>query len=297
MGKVGFIGLGIMGGPMAKHLLAAGQELMVSDLDRDRVAELRALGAAEGSYREIAAACDRILIILPTGAIVRQVLFGENGLAEALRPGQVVCDHSSVTPGESRQCYDALSAMGVGFVDAPVSGGEQGAIAGSLAIMCGGSQADFNRLLPLFESMGSSATLIGGPGAGSTAKLANQIIVNLNIAALAEALVLAQKSGVDPEKVFQAIRTGLAGSAVMETKAPMMCRRDFRPGGTIRVNHKDIKNALSAAHELDVPVPLTAQLFEIQQALKVGGHMDDDHAGYVQYFEQLAGIRLGEAKA
>lgn len=297
MSSVGFIGLGIMGGPMAKNLLAAGQELMVSDLDRRRVEELEALGASSGSYREIAGQCDRILIILPTGGIVREVLFGENGLAEALRPGQVVCDHSSVTPGESRECYERLREIGVGFVDAPVSGGETGAIAGSLAIMCGGDQADYDRLLPLFEAMGSSAMLIGGPGAGSATKLANQIIVNLNIAALAEGLVLAQKSGVDPEKVFQAIRSGLAGSAVMETKALKMCRRDFRPGGTIRVNHKDLKNALSAAHQLDVPVPLTAQLFEIQQALKVGGHLDDDHAGYVQYFEQLAGIRLGETEA
>lgn len=290
MSKVGFIGLGIMGRPMAENLVKAGQDVMVSDLNAKVVEELCALGASSGTYVELARSCDLILTILPTGAIVREVLFGENGVASVLTPGKVVCDMSSVTPGESQECYARLKAMGVGFVDAPVSGGEPGAIAGTLAIMCGGDQADFDRLVPLFEIMGSSALLIGGSGAGSVTKLANQIIVNLNIAAVSEALVLATKAGVDPMKVYHAIRGGLAGSAVLDAKAPMMCRRDFRPGGTIRVNHKDIKNVLATAHEIDVPLPLTAQLFEVQQALKVSGHMDDDHSGYVQYFEQLAGV-------
>ena len=290
MSKVGFIGLGIMGRPMATNLVKGGQDVMVSDLNADIVKDLCALGASSGTYQEIARECDLILTILPTGAIVREVLFGENGVASALTAGKVVCDMSSVTPGESQECYARLKEMGVGFVDAPVSGGEPGAIAGTLAIMCGGDQADFDRLLPVFNIMGSSALLIGGSGAGSVTKLANQIIVNLNIAAVSEALVLATKAGVDPMKVYHAIRGGLAGSTVLDAKAPMMCARNFRPGGTIRVNHKDIKNVLATAHEIDVPVPLTAQLFEIQQALKVGGHMDDDHAGYVQYFEQLADV-------
>ena len=290
MSKVGFIGLGIMGRPMATNLVKGGQDVMVSDLNADIVKDLCALGASSGTYQEIARECDLILTILPTGAIVREVLFGENGVASALTAGKVVCDMSSVTPGESQECYARLKEMGVGFVDAPVSGGEPGAIAGTLAIMCGGDQADFDRLLPVFNIMGSSALLIGGSGAGSVTKLANQIIVNLNIAAVSEALVLATKAGVDPMKVYHAIRGGLAGSTVLDAKAPMMCARNFRPGGTIRVNHKDIKNVLATAHEIDVPLPLTAQLFEIQQALKVGGHMDDDHAGYVQYFEQLADV-------
>lgn len=290
MSKVGFIGLGIMGRPMATNLVKGGQDVMVSDLNADIVKALCALGASSGTYQEIARECDLILTILPTGAIVREVLFGENGVASALTAGKVVCDMSSVTPGESQECYARLKEMGVGFVDAPVSGGEPGAIAGTLAIMCGGDQADFDRLLPVFNIMGSSALLIGGSGAGSVTKLANQIIVNLNIAAVSEALVLATKAGVDPMKVYHAIRGGLAGSTVLDAKAPMMCARNFRPGGTIRVNHKDIKNVLATAHEIDVPLPLTAQLFEIQQALKVGGHMDDDHAGYVQYFEQLADV-------
>lgn len=292
MSKVGFIGLGIMGRPMATHLAKAGVELMVSDLDAARVAELCALGAASGTYEEIGRQCDIVLTILPTGAIVREVLFGQNGVAAALGAGKVVCDMSSVTPGESQECYDRLKAQGVGFVDAPVSGGEPGAIAGTLAIMCGGDQSDFDRLRPLFDIMGSSALLIGASGAGSVTKLANQIIVNMNIATVAEALTLATKAGVDPMKVYQAIRGGLAGSTVLDAKAPMMCSRNFVPGGTIRVNHKDIKNVLATAHEIDVPVPLTAQLFEIQQALKVAGHMDDDHAGYVRYFESLAGITV-----
>lgn len=290
MSKIGFIGLGIMGRPMATNLVKAGQDVMVSDLNNEIVAELCAMGAASGTYAELASACDIILTILPTGAIVRDVLFGRNGVASALTPGKVVCDMSSVTPGESQECYNRLKEIGVGFVDAPVSGGEPGAIAGTLAIMCGGDQADFARLVPIFDIMGSSALLIGPSGAGSITKLANQIIVNLNIAAVSEALVLAAKAGADPMKVYRAIRGGLAGSTVLDNKAPMMCARNFKPGGTIRVNHKDIKNALATAHDIDVPLPLTAQLFEIQQALKVSGHMDDDHSGYVQYFEQLAGI-------
>lgn len=293
MQKVGFIGLGIMGRPMAKNLLAGGVDLMVSDLDRSLVDELCNMGATTGSYQEIAEKCNRILMILPTGAIVQEVIFSENGLAPHLKAGTVVCDMSSVTPGESQVCYQKLKEIGVGFIDAPISGGEPGAINHTLAIMCGGDQADFDKLEPLFMLMGNSALLVGSTGAGSITKIANQIIVNLNIAVLGEALVLAQKAGVDPQKVFYAIRGGLAGSAVLEAKAPMMYQHNFTPGGTIRVNHKDIKNALSTAHELDVPVPFTAQLFEIQQALKVAGHIDDDHAGYVQYFEKLANIKVG----
>ena len=292
MSKVGFIGLGIMGKPMASHLAKAGIDLMVCDLDPALVAELCALGAKGGTYEEMGRECDIIITILPTGAIVREVLFGEGGVATQLTAGKVVCDMSSVTPGESQECYNRLKEMGVGFVDAPVSGGEPGAIAGTLAIMCGGDQADFDRLYPLYEIMGNSALLIGESGAGSVTKLANQIIVNMNIATVAEALTLATKAGVDPMKVYRAIRGGLAGSTVLDAKAPMMCARNFTPGGTIRVNHKDIKNVLATAHEIDVPVPLTAQLFEIQQALKVAGHMDDDHSGYVQYFEKLADITV-----
>lgn len=292
MKKLGFIGLGIMGKPMAVNLLKAGCDVMVSDLNQAAVDEVAALGASSGTYRELAASCEAIVTILPTAAIVQSVLFGPDGVAGSLTPGKVVCDMSSVTPTESQACYGKLKELGVSFLDAPVSGGEPGAVAGTLAIMCGGDEAAFAVMKPYFDILGSSAMLIGGSGSGSVTKLANQIIVNLNIAAVSEALVLATKAGVDPMNVYQAIRSGLAGSAVLDAKAPMMCARNFVPGGTIRVNHKDIKNVLATAHTLDVPLPLTAQLFEIQQALKVSGHIGDDHSGYVQYFEQLAGVTV-----
>lgn len=294
---IGFIGLGIMGKPMAKNLLKSGQELMVSDLNKAAVDEVAAAGAKVGSYKEIGDSCDIIITILPNGAIVQNVLFGKDGVAEGLSAGKVVCDMSSVTPGESQTCYAKLKELGVGFVDAPVSGGEPGAIAGTLAIMCGGDQADFEAMGPCFDILGSSALLIGPSGSGSVTKLANQVIVNLNIAAVSEALVLATKAGADPMKVYKAIRGGLAGSAVLDAKAPMICARNFKPGGKISINHKDIKNVLATAHAIDVPMPFTAQLFEVQQALKVGGHMDDDHGGYVQYFEQLAGVEVRSSEA
>ena len=292
MSKVGLIGLGIMGRPMAKNLLRAKVPLMVSDLNAEAVEDLVSCGAEAGSYKQIGAACDTVITVLPSGAIVQEVLFGAEGVAKTLHKGTLVCDMSSVTPVESRHCYDQLRSIDVGFVDAPVSGGEPGAIAGTLAIMCGGEQQDFDRMQSYFQILGSSALLIGGPGSGSVTKLANQVIVNLNIAAVSEALVLATKAGADPMKVYKAIRGGLAGSAVLDAKAPMICARNFKPGGKISINHKDIKNVLATAHAIDVPMPFTAQLFEIQQALKVAGHMNDDHGGYVQYFEQLAGIEV-----
>lgn len=290
--KVGFIGLGIMGRPMAKNLLKANVELVVSDLNTEAVSELESLGAASGSYAQIGAECDIVLTILPNGKIVSDVLFSEKGVASTLTNGKLVCDLSSVTPTESKECYNRLKEIGVGFIDAPVSGGEPGAIAGSLAIMCGGDEDDFNRLAPLFDILGNSALLIGPSGSGSVTKLANQVIVNLGIATVSEALVLATKAGADPMKVYKAIRGGLAGSAVLDAKAPMICARNFTPGGKISINHKDIKNVINTAHDLDVPLPLTAELFEIMQALKVSGHMNDDHAGIVQYFEQLAGVEV-----
>lgn len=292
MSKVGFIGLGIMGRPMATNLVKAGQDLMVSDLNETLVKELCDMGASSGSYADIARECDLIITILPTGAIVREVLFGENGVASALTAGKVVCDMSSVTPGESQECYRPAQGNRRGLCGCSRLRRRARRHRRTLAIMCGGDQADFDRLKPVFDIMGSSALLIGSSGAGSVTKLANQIMVNLNIAAVSEALVLATKAGVDPMKVYHAVRGGLAGSTVLDAKAPMMCKRNFKPGGTIRVNHKDIKNVLATAHEIDVPLPLTAQLFEIQQALKVSGHMDDDHSGYVQYFEQLAGVTV-----
>lgn len=287
---IGFIGLGIMGKPMAKNLLKAGKELMVYDINPAAVEAVTAEGAKAGTLQEIGQHCDVIFTILPNGAIVQQVLFGEDGAAPALKAGTVVCDCSSVTPGESKSCWKKLKEQGVGFVDAPVSGGEPGAVAGTLAFMAGGEQKDFDVLKPYFDIMGSSALLVGDSGSGSVTKLANQVIVNNTIAIVSEAFVLAVKAGADPVKVYEAIRGGLAGSAVLDAKIPMIVERNFTPGGKISINHKDIKNVINTAHELDVPVPYTAQLFEILQSLKVHGHMDEDHSGIVQYFERLADV-------
>lgn len=289
--KIGFIGLGIMGCPMAKHLVKAGFDLLVADLDADKVAELVNAGAKEATYQEMGEQCELVITILPTGTIVDSVLFGENGVASTMKKG-IVVDHSSVTPEESRNCYEKLKAQGVGFLDAPVSGGEPGAQAGSLAIMVGGDQEVFDEASQYFEPYASSVLLTGPCGSGSITKLANQIIVNNNIAVVSEALVFAAKAGADPEKVYKAIRTGLAGSAVLDAKAPMMIARNFKPGGTIKVNHKDITNVVRTAHSVDAPIPYTAQLYEIMQTLKVHGHMGDDHSGIVQYFEALADVKV-----
>ena len=303
--KAGFIGLGIMGKPMAMNIVKAGKDLMVYDLNEAVVSELVELGAKKATIEEIGTECDAVFTILPNAGIVQNVLFGEGGIAEfmakegsaASKGGAVVCDMSSVTPGESRTCYNKLKEIGVGFVDSPVSGGEPKAIDGTLAFMAGGDEQDFNALSEYFEAMGSSALLVGPSGSGSIAKLANQVIVNLNIAAVSEAFVLATKAGADPEKVYQAIRGGLAGSTVMDAKVPMILDRNFKPGGTITVNHKDIKNVMATAHAEDVPMPLTSQLFEIMQALRVSGHTGDDHSGIVQYFEQLADIQVKRPEA
>ena len=290
--KVGFIGLGIMGKPMAKNLLAAGVELLVSDLNKEAVAEVVAAGAVEATYAEIGEQCERIILMVPSGAISKSILFGENGVASTVKAGTVICDMSSVTPVESQECYSKLKEKEVGFVDAPVSGGEPGAVAATLAIMAGGDKEDFDAFKEYFDILGSSALLIGGSGSGSVTKLANQIIVNNTIAVVSEAFVLATKAGADPAKVYQAIRGGLAGSAVLDAKIPMIVERNFKPGGPIRINHKDIMNVVNTAHSIDVPIPYTAQLYEILQTLKIHGHMNDDQGGIVQYFEMLAGIEV-----
>lgn len=295
MSKIGFIGLGIMGRPMAKNMLAKGSDLLVFDIDRRAMADVVANGGKAASLPEIGESCEVVFTILPNGSIVKDVLFGPEGVAATLKSGAVVVDMSSVTPVDSRFYSERLAEQGVHFLDAPVSGGEPKAIDGTLSFMVGGNEAVFERILPLLKQMGGNAVLVGGPGSGSITKLTNQIVVNLNIAALGEAMVFAAKAGVDPEKVFQAIRGGLAGSAVMEAKAPMILERNFKPGGKISINHKDIKNVLATAHELDIPVPMSAQLFEIMQNLKVRGLMDDDHGGLVKYFEQLAQTEVRKA--
>ena len=288
-----FVGLGIMGKPMAKNLLAEGFDLVVSDLNVDAVDEVVKAGAESKSLSEIGAECDVIFTCLPSGRVVQEVLFGDGGISSTIKKEAIVVDHSSVTPEQAKYCGYRLKEIGVHFLDAPVSGGEPKAISGELAIMAGGDDDAFNKVMPYFKAIGSSATRIGDVGSGSVAKLANQIIVNLSIAVVSEAMVFAEKAGADPNLVYRAIRGGLAGSTVLDAKVPLMTSRNFKPGGKISINHKDITNVLSSAHEMDIPVPLTAQLYEILQTLKVMGCMDEDHGAIVKYFEMLADVEIG----
>ena len=290
--KVGFIGLGIMGKPMAKNLLKDGFDLYVYDTNVSAMDELTAMGAHAADYSTMAESCDAILTVLPNGSIVKQVLLSKDGVLHSIRKGALVIDISSVTPGDAKVCAEAFAAVGVDYLDAPVSGGEPKAIDGTLAFMVGGSPAAFERAKPLFDSMGSSAVLVGDIGAGCIAKLSNQVIVNLTIAAVSEAFTLAMKAGVDPENVYRAIRGGLAGSAVLDAKVPMILARDFNPGGKISINKKDIGNVMQTAHDIDMPMPLCAQLMEIMTVLKNTGHLEDDHGGIVQYYEALAGVQV-----
>lgn len=294
--RVGFVGLGIMGNPMCKHILKAGFELDVFALEENVIAEFVALGAKKATYAEMGAECDVVMVMVPTGAISKSIMFGENGVATTAKPGTVLVDLSSVTAAESQECYKLAQEKGLKFLDAPVSGGEPKAIDGTLAIMVGGDQDAFDIAKPVFDAFGSSALLVGPSGSGSITKLTNQIIVNNNIAIIGEAFTFAAKAGADPVKVYEVIRGGLAGSCCLDAKLPMMAARNFKPGGTIKVNHKDITNVLKTAHSIDCPVPYTAQLYEILQSLKVHGHLMDDQASMVTYFEALADVTVEEKK-
>ena len=293
MSKIGFIGLGIMGKPMSRNLLKAGFQLVIYDIDRAPVEELKQAGAEVGaSPMDVAAKAHVIITMLPNSPHVKAAVLGKDGVIEGAHKGSIVVDMSSITPIVSREISEALAQKGIRMLDAPVSGGEPKAIDGSLSIMAGGAQADFDEVLPIFKAMGSSAVLTGGSGAGSVTKLANQIIVQLNIAAVSEALVMATKAGVDPELVYKAIRGGLAGSTVLDAKAPLMLDRKFDPGGRISTNLKDIANVLETSHEIGVPLPLTAVVMEILQALKADGMGNLDHGAIVRFYEKLAHVEV-----
>ena len=271
--KIGFIGLGIMGKPMSKNLLKAGHELVVCDFNKDAVAEVVAAGAKEGANgAEIAKECDVIITMLPNSPHVRSVALGENGIVEGAHEGTVLIDMSSIDPVESKKIGAELAKKGIEMLDAPVSGGEPKAIDGTLSVMVGGKKELFDKYYDMLMVMAGSVVYVGELGSGNVAKLANQIVVAVNIAAVGEALSFAKKAGTDPELVYQAIRGGLAGSTVMDAKAPMMLSRNFKPGFRIELHIKDLTNALNAAHAIAAPVPLTGQLMEMMQALKAGGH-------------------------
>lgn len=291
--KIGFIGLGIMGKPMATNLMKAGHLLVVSTHNAAAAEELAGLGAdTAASPREIAEQVELVITMLPNSPQVKEVALGPGGIVEAARPGLVVIDTSSIAPLAAREIHDALARKGVAMLDAPVSGGEPKAIDGTLSVMVGGDKGIFDEVVGVLDAVAASVVHVGPIGAGNTAKLANQVVVALNIAAVSEALVLAQKAGVDPAAVVAAIRGGLAGSAVLEAKAPMMLAHDFKPGFRINLHIKDLLNALDTSHELGAPLLLTAAVLEMFTALKAGGHEGDDHSGLVQFYESIAGTTL-----
>ena len=290
--NIGFIGIGIMGRPMAKNLIKAGYVLTVYDKFAP-TDDLVALGAvAAKSNKDVAAQSDIIISMLPNSPHVKEAVMGENGVLEGARPGAILVDMSSIAPSASQEICAAAKAKGVTMLDAPVSGGEPKAIDGTLAIMVGGDKKTFETVKPILEKMGSSVVLVGDIGAGNVTKLANQIIVALNIAAVSEALVLATKAGVKPEAVFDAIKGGLAGSTVMNAKVPMILDGNFKPGFRIELHIKDLQNALDTAHNLNVAVPLTANVMETLQALKVDDMGANDHSAIVRFYEKLAKIEV-----
>lgn len=293
--KVGFIGLGIMGLPMVRNLLKNANIVTVFDINKAAVDTLAAEGAQPASSgKEVAAASDIIITMLPKGEHVRQAVFGENGVMEGASEGAIIIDMSSVSPVESKEMADMAAKQGVIFLDAPVSGGEPKAIDGTLSIMVGGDEKAFESVKKVLLAMGTDIVRVGESGCGTTAKLANQIIVNLNIAAVSEAMILAAKAGIDLEKMYQAIRGGLAGSTVMDAKIPMMLERNFKAGGRVDINMKDLTNVMNTAHELAVPLPLSSQLLEIFHSLKADGKEALDHASIVQHYEKLANIEVSK---
>lgn len=291
--KVGFVGLGIMGKPMAKNLRKGNINIFVSDLNQKALEELvLAGGISVENTAELGAICDVIILMLPNAAIVKSVLFGENGLHQTLKSGTVVVDMSSLSPVDTKEIYEKLQPFGIEYLDAPVSGGQPKAEDGTLAVMVGGNEDAFYKVQPILEHMAADLVYVGDSGSGSTTKLANQILVNVTIAALSEAALLASKAGVDLNKLHAAIRNGLAGSAVLDAKLPLMIDRNFVAGGRIDINMKDLLNIEQTGRELGVPLPLTSSVLGMFQALKVDGKLADDHGGLVQYYEKLANYEI-----
>ena len=295
--QIGLVGLGVMGKPMAKNILKNGFSLTVFDIKPEPVLELVALGAkAAETPAALAAGCDIIITMLPNSPHVESVVCGPNGILETIRPGSVYIDMSSVSPVVSKKLYGIMAEKGVEMLDAPVSGGEPKAIDGTMSIMVGGKQEVFDSVMDVFQAMGETITLVGDIGSGNTCKLANQIMVALHLSAVAEAMVFAEKAGVDPEKVYKAIRGGLAGSTVLDAKMDRILDRNFKPGGPIWMHTKDLLNVRDAALAIDAPIPLTTQVLEAFKACKCDGHVGDDHCGVIQYWEKLANVTVKRRK-
>ncbi len=292
---VGFIGLGIMGRPMAKNLRKAGYSLVVHNRSQGGVQELVALGAkAAAAPREVAAQARIIITMLPNSPDVELVALGPNGLIEGARPGSLLADMSTISPIVSQKVAAALKPKGMAMLDAPVSGGEKGAIEAALSIMVGGEQADFDRALPLFQAMGKTITRIGPIGSGGFVKLANQIIVAINLTAIAEALTLGSKAGIDLELMITALAGGLAGSRCLDQKKPNYLAHTYNPGFKIDLHYKDLGLIMEAGRALNVPLPITALVQELFTALRVKGRGGLDHSGVITLFEDLANVRVGK---
>ena len=284
--KIGFIGLGIMGAPMAGHLLAAGHQLFVRT--RSKVPDALSGASVCASPKEVAEKADIVFTMLPDTPDVEAVLFGKDGVASGLSKGKTVVDMSSISPIETKAFAKRINDLGCDYLDAPVSGGEVGAKAGSLTIMVGGPEVTFERVKPLFEKMGKNITLVGGNGDGQTTKVANQIIVALNIAAVGEALVFAAKAGADPAKVRQALMGGFASSRILEVHGERMIKRTFNPGFRIKLHQKDLSLALAGARALGVALPGTANAAQLMQACAANGMQDLDHSALVRALELMA---------
>jgi len=297
MAIIGFIGLGIMGRPMAKNLIKAGHKLVVYDkfAKFDDLVSLGAEGAV--SNKEVASKSEIIITMLPNSPQVKEAIIGVGGVIEGLKKGTIVVDMSSIAPEACREVGAVLAKKNAAFLDAPVSGGEPGAIDGTLSIMAGGDKAAFDTVKPILEKMGSPVILAGPLGAGNVVKLANQIIAAVNLAAVSEAFTLASKAGINPRTVFDAIKDGLAGSAIMNAKIPSILDGNFKPGFRLELHIKDLQNALDTAHDLGVPLLLTAQVMEIMQGLRVDGMATSDHSAIIKFYEKLAKVEVRKQKA
>ena len=282
-----------MGRPMAMNLMKAGHDLVVCDHKKAAAEELISAGAtfAENGAA-IASQCDLCITMVQNSPQVREAVLGKGGLLETAKPGFTLIDMSSIDPVESKKIGSELAERGCDMLDAPVSGGEPKAIDGTLSVMVGGKKETFERFLPVLKAMAASVTYVGDLGAGNIAKLANQIVVACNIAAVAEALSFSKKVGADPELVYQAIRGGLAGSTVMDAKAPMMIDGNFKPGFRIELHIKDLANALNAAHAVNAPVPLTGEVMEMMQSLKAYGYEKEDHSALARFYEKIGNVSI-----
>ncbi|MBC7599261.1 MAG: 2-hydroxy-3-oxopropionate reductase [Polaromonas sp.] len=294
MPKIGFVGLGIMGVPMALHLCNAGHEMYLQTRRAVPAGLVSAGGIVCATAQEVAQRADIIFLMLPDTPDVAQVLFADKGITAGLSAGKVVVDMSSISPIETKVFAKKINALGCDYLDAPVSGGELGAKNATLSIMVGGSEATFERIKPVFELMGKNITLVGGNGDGQTAKVANQIIVALNIEAVAEALLFAAKAGADPARVRQALMGGFAASRILEVHGERMVKRTFDPGFRIALHQKDLNLALSSARALGVSLPNTATAQELFNSCVAHGGATWDHSGMVKALEKMANFEIGQ---